>query len=97
MPQSLSLTQCLDESNYAPDAHLIQGGRSYGHSNRVDPSHASAGTLVDNARGIGRGITRTPSPTPSEARVLKGESAIDWKAMRTKEYWKNSKNISKAE
>ncbi|KAF8992445.1 hypothetical protein BDQ17DRAFT_1253909, partial [Cyathus striatus] len=34
-----------------------------------------------------RGMDRTPSPTPSEARELSQGGAIDWKSMRNWSYW----------
>ncbi len=49
-------------------------------------SSAAASTVTITPKDAGRDLSRTPSPTPSEARELK-TGAIDWKSLTKWRFW----------
>lgn len=70
--------QAGDGQFYPPGASRI----SLDDDSHTSPFKKSGDVAVDMRR-----ITRTPSPTPSEAEELKKTSLFDWKAMASWRYW----------
>ncbi|KAF9005110.1 hypothetical protein BDQ17DRAFT_1424263 [Cyathus striatus] len=60
-----------------PQGHIHEASTSTVIGGGPDPKD------VEEARGLGR----TPSPTPSEARELSRSGAIDWKSMMNWKFW----------
>lgn len=76
-----SIFACFDMSSY-PD-YGPQGYATY------PPSNESYTSTVNSAKApdLSRQISRTPSPTPSEAKELRTTGAFDWKSLRSPKFW----------